>query len=135
MTTTRLPDWPERLDRFVAGRRHQPFAWGAHDCCLFVADAVREVWGVDPAEGLRGYRSERGAARILRQFGGVGGVLEARFGEPVQVAQAQVGDVLLVHTGGRDSLALCVGSHWLAPGAHGLEAGSLSVARAARRAC
>lgn len=135
MTPARYSDWPERLDRFLAQRRHQRFQWGVQDCCLFVADAVRELYGVDPAEGLRGYRSERGAARIVRQLGGVAGIGASRFGAACEVLQAQVGDVLLVHTGSRDSLALCVGAHWLAPGAAGLVAGPLSEARSAWRGC
>lgn len=133
MSPPRRSDWAERLDRFLAARRAQPFAWGVQDCCLFVADAVREIHAIDPAEGLRGYRSERGAARILRRLGGIEGVAASCFGGACPPALAQVGDVVLVHTGGRDSLALCAGAHWLAPGPSGLVAGPMSEARAAWR--
>lgn len=128
-------DWPERFDAFLAERRAQPFAWGVQDCCLFAADAVLTLWGIDPAEGLRGYRSASGAARIVKQLGGIERIGATRFGPPCAVALAQVGDIGLVHTDGRDSLAVCGGAHWIAPGEQGLEALPISEVRSAWRGC
>ena len=57
----RRADWPERLAEFIEARRLEPFAWGKNDCALFAADAVNLLIGVDYAESLRGYTTERGA--------------------------------------------------------------------------
>jgi hypothetical protein len=59
---------------------------------------------------------------------------DARLGAAIPVLMAQVGDVGLLQVDGRDSLALCGGSHWLAPGAQGLEVLPLDAAVAAWRA-
>jgi hypothetical protein len=50
----------------------RPFVWGETDCCLFVADWVREVTGIDPAAEWRGcYWSLRTARRLCRHHGGI----------------------------------------------------------------
>lgn len=134
MTNTRHPDWQLRLQAFVQSRLAKPFAWGTQDCCLFVCDAIEAITGHDPAADLRGYSTEREAARILRDHGGVFGLAEARAGAAVPVLAAQVGDVGLLPLDGRDTLALCGGAHWLAPGAAGLVALPLETAVAAWRA-
>lgn len=127
-------DWQVRLQALVQSRLAAPFEWGKHDCCLFVCDAIEAITGHDPAADLRGYSTEREAARILREHGGVLGLAEARAGAAVPVLAAQVGDVGLLPLGGRDTLALCGGAHWLAPGPHGLITLPLDAASDAWRA-
>lgn len=134
MTAPRLHDWQLHLQAFIQARWSQPFAWGQQDCCLFVCDAIHAITGRDPAADLRGYTTEREALRILREHGGVRGLADARAGEPVPVLAAQVGDVGLLPLDGRDTLALCAGAHWLAPGANGLAALPLEAASHAWRA-
>ena len=75
----RRGDWESRLVRFIASRRDEPFAWGRHDCCLFAADCIEAMTGVDPAARLRGYSDRRGAVAALRGFadGGLAGVMSA----------------------------------------------------------
>lgn len=125
--------WRERFDALVAQRMRTPFAWGSHDCCLFAADAVLASTGVDHASDLRGtYDDAASALRVLRAAGGLDAVA-ARAGEPVPPLMAQIGDVGVVATEGRESLAVCVGSVWLAPAAAGLAALPLESARAAWR--
>ena len=46
--------WRQQLDALIASRMAAPFAWGAHDCCLFAADAVLAQTGEDPAAEFRG---------------------------------------------------------------------------------
>lgn len=133
-TMHRFPDWPARLQALLAQRAVHPFAWGQHDCCLFVCDAIQAITGHDPAVGLRTYRTERGALRVLKQHGGVAGVADARLGPRIPVLAAQVGDAGLVTVDERDSLALCAGSHWLATGLHRLVPLPLESARLAWRA-
>jgi hypothetical protein len=134
MTAQRLPDWQPRLQSLIQQRLEQPFAWGQHDCCLFVCDGIEAITGIDPAADLRGYSTEREAVRILHAHGGVRGLAEQRAGQAVPVLSAQVGDVGLLPLDGRDTLALCGGAHWLAPGADGLVALPLDAATAAWRA-
>lgn len=44
-----------------------PFRWGRNDCCLFAADWIVLLHGVDPAARLRGrYQSALSAARLVR---------------------------------------------------------------------
>jgi hypothetical protein len=130
----RLPDWQPRLQALIQARLAAPFAWGEHDCCLFVCDAVQAITGHDPAADLRGYRSEREAMRIIHAHGGLRAIAQARAGAEVPVLAAQVGDVGLLPIEGRDTLALCGGAHWLAPGAQGLVALPLDAASNAWRA-
>lgn len=65
----RRPDWRARLADLVVARRFLPMQWGQRDCCLFAADAVNAITGIDFAEGLRGYSSAKGAVRALRRAG------------------------------------------------------------------
>lgn len=116
----RLSDWQERLANFLAERRAQPFAWGVNDCCTFAASAVEAMTGTDPAEGLRGHRSAQEAAEVLRDYGGVLGLASDRLGPAIACALAQVGDVGMATLDGRDTLVICAGSGWLAPGCAGL---------------
>jgi hypothetical protein len=122
LPTRRLRDWPERLAALFAARQGQPFAWGAHDCCLFAADAVLAVTGHDPAADLRGtYATAAEAARVLGQFGGVAGVAIARAGRVVPASLAQPGDGgLSHHDAARPALAVWGGGAWHAAGPVGV---------------
>jgi hypothetical protein len=50
----RYEDWPQRLVAAIEAARGRPFSWGAMDCCLFAADVVLAMTGVDYAAGFRG---------------------------------------------------------------------------------
>ena len=66
----RLPGWQGRLAVWLAACRQRPFAWGRHDCALFIADAVEAMTGEDLAAGWRGrYSTALGARRVLRRAG------------------------------------------------------------------
>ncbi|MFM2042564.1 MAG: hypothetical protein RLY86_1140 [Pseudomonadota bacterium] len=126
---TRRPDWPERLDRVVGVARHSTFAWGRVDCCLFAADAVVAVTGMDPAAPWRGtYADARTAARLLGRLGGLGGLgataagIARRHGWPaVPPAFLGRGDVALVRLDdGRPALAVCLGTALVLPAERGL---------------
>lgn len=113
-------DWQSRLAAFVASREGAAFAWGQHDCALFVCDAIKEFTGHDPAADVRGYKSERGAARVVKSLGGMRAIGASRFGAEIHPMQAQVGDVGLIEMAGRESFVLCGGSVWVGAGATGL---------------
>lgn len=126
--TQRHRDWQSRLQACLAERRLRAFEWGRHDCCLFVCDCIEAMTGHDPAADVRGYSTEREAARLVKKLGGMRGIAGSRFGEEVPVLMAQVGDVGLIEIEGRESLALCGGTHWLAPGLDQVESLPLSAA-------
>jgi hypothetical protein len=128
----RRPDWPERLNAYVAAPVR--FAWGEADCCLWACGGVAAMTGIDPAAWFRGrYRDQPGAEAALRAFAGVASLggnpdnagqaglilavrkLARQFGKnEVPPLQAQRGDLVLCE--GRemaaarlDALGLCVG--------------------------
>lgn len=72
------------LQPFLADLARRPFAWGACDCSLIIADWWRLNHGVDPAAHLRGtYGSEAECDALLAREGGrlaLVGKLAARVG-------------------------------------------------------
>jgi len=114
---TRVPDWPERLVSFINERRNLPFVWGQNDCALFAADLIGEITGVDLAADVRGYSSEREAARIIRDAGGMRGLVSLPEKHP---GLAQRGDAVLALIEGRETFGICVGTQYIAPGMDGL---------------
>lgn len=130
---TRYRDWQSRLAACLAERTLRAFEWGTHDCCLYVCDAVLAMTGRDPAANVRGYSTEREAARIVKQLGGMRAIGAARFGAEIAPALAQIGDVGLIEIEARESLALCGGVHWLAPGLDQVEVLPFTAAVAAWR--
>ncbi len=131
---TRLPTWQTRFALLCIERRARAFEWGAHDCCLWAADAVHAVTGKDFAEGLRGtYATAAEAAKMLKQVGGVRGVATAALGEPINPTLAAVGDIVLLTEEGRDLLAVCNGLEALCAGPTGLVPVSTRQAHAAWR--
>lgn len=95
----RLENWPSLLAAFLADEK--PFSWGSRDCCLFAADAVVCITGIDPAIDFRGrYTTAKGAARVLKKYGGLEGAVERITLDhgmmEIPVAMAQRGDVVLI---------------------------------------
>ena len=68
--TLRYQDWPVRFERALEAFRDEPWRWGFHDCAMFAAHIVEAITGADCARGLRGYKSARGAAAIVKKKGG-----------------------------------------------------------------
>lgn len=125
---TKLPDWEASLSALVTQALPRPFAWGAHDCCTWAADAVLAQTGADPAEGLRGtYDDARTALALVQRLGGMAEI-GSRCGRPIPPLMAAHGDIGLVHHEGRELLAVCGGAHWLATGPAGLLALPLHLA-------
>lgn len=107
----RREDWASRLYQYIADVQDEPFAWGAHDCLLFVADCVMAMTGVDYAERFRGrYKTEIGAYRLLKKLGGMESVLDAYLGVRVNIKMAKRGDVVLLDVGHGLTGAICLGA-------------------------
>ncbi len=70
MTRTVLkknPDWAERLADYFDEVRYKPFAYGTMDCCIFVADGLRVMTGVDLMADFRGrYACEEDITRLVQ---------------------------------------------------------------------
>lgn len=118
---TRHNDWPERLASFVQGRLGAPFAWGSNDCCLFAADAIQALTGDDPGAALRGtYTDAAGAVQVLAGRTPADLATEL-LGAPLATpAFARRGDIVCQEIDGRQTLGVCVGEQWCAPGDDGL---------------
>lgn len=71
----RLPNWQSALEIFITEHRADAFSYGSFDCCLFPADAVLVMTGVDLAAPFRGkYNSRRSAIAAMREYAGAGSV-------------------------------------------------------------
>ncbi|TJV20398.1 MAG: hypothetical protein E5Y04_32340 [Mesorhizobium sp.] len=109
LSLIRLPDWDRRLARLLPAIAATPGVWGQSDCLLTAAAGVEAVTGVDIMAPWRGrYKSERGAAKLMRREGcnDVEDVFRDFFGLPeIGRLMAQRGDVGVVDQGG----AICAG--------------------------
>ena len=126
----RREGWEHFLAEFLFKRKDSSFRYGRNDCCLFVADAIERMTGVDPAEQFRAqYRSKAEANNILIQFGG-GHILETvqkltkNYGMPeINIKSAGRGDIALVVNGSRGDVLGVVdmtGEQVAIPGTKGL---------------
>lgn len=130
---TRKDNWPSLLAAFIEERRHLPFAWGSNDCCLFAADWIRCVCGIDFAEDLRGtYSTALSAARVLRRHRGVIALAEVKAGlDRKSIELVQRGDLMAFEVPGGVALGICLGSVGAVVGARGLEFPTINRACAA----
>lgn len=131
----RYEDWPKRLNRIISECQEKKFQWGKHDCCLFAANVILELTGIDYAAELRGsYHSAKNAQRVLKGLSGVRGIAGSALGEEISPKLAQRGDIVLVESEGQgETLAVCVGNYCVAPGLEKLERKAMSSALAAWR--
>lgn len=108
----RCKGWELVLIRFVESRHNTPFVWGQHDCCLFAADAVQAITGIDHAEPFRGkYSTAAGAARMLAQYHGIIGYCNSVLGSCLPVTMARRGDAVAIETQSGTALGICLGVH------------------------
>lgn len=105
----RFPDWQDRLAAVVAQSR-RPFAYGAHDCCLFAAACVKAITGTDYAADFRPYDRRR-AAEIIGRHGGLAGLMDALLGPRQPRNAAREGDIALVRPRRREAVGVVVGTH------------------------
>lgn len=90
----------------------RPWDWGKTDCCMFYANVVKQVTGQDLAKKYRGkYKTELGAARLIKKFGSIEGLLSDIFGPPVSPCQrfASVLDPVIAEFAGRECVGVCIG--------------------------
>lgn len=137
---SRHPQWEQRLYAYLAGVRGHAWHAVSNNCALFALGAMRAVL-TDAEERFAGLgialpNSEYGAARVLKEVGGVRGLAERFFGEPPRPAlHAGRGDVVLADgdllvPGSEDVEALGI-----ADGAQALFVGPTGVERHPLTAC
>lgn len=114
----RFEDWPERLDKKLREWDRIPFAWGETDCVAFIIDVTAHLTGRAITNRSNGkYDTEFGALRAIKNFGdNLEELVTLRFGEPIPVAYAQRGDVLL----DKNNLGICAGEVGIFRGVNGL---------------
>ncbi len=129
------------LDQYLDRAARRPFAYGEHDCLLFLADWVREKRGVDPAEGLRGrYSGRLGALRLKLVHGGAAGLVAScvRLAGLERTSEPRAGDIgllfALVPGASMPQIvgAICAGERWVALAPSGLVASAAKPAAAWR---
>jgi hypothetical protein len=100
----RYPDWQQRLSEFLSETKSLTFQYGRFDCCLFVADAVLSMTGVDIASGYRDkYNSLEESINLIQLHSGskslqpfIHQALKQYNLLEVPVLNAQRGDIILV---------------------------------------
>lgn len=93
----RFDDWPNRLSNYLDQKRMVPFQWGVNDCMTFAAGAVFNLTGKDFYIGYDPYDDEIGAFVMLREHGGVTGIINKHLGRgSKEIMLAKRGDVVTV---------------------------------------
>ncbi len=93
----RRTDWEKRLAAWLAAVEQRPYQWGSHDCALFGCGALEALTGGDYGQPWRGkYRSEAGAAKMLRRagFDDHDAAFTAALGQPVPPLRLRRGDII-----------------------------------------
>lgn len=66
----RQPGWERGYAETLQRHLDQPFAWGVSDCLIVPADLCAAMCGRNPFPmKLRAYRTELGAAKLMRRLG------------------------------------------------------------------
>lgn len=104
------------LADYITGLLREPFCWGKLDCCTFANGWVQSQTGKDYLAEFGSWSSALGAARKIRQAGGLEAALDQRFTR-VNPKLAKDGDLALY----KNSVCIFSGPHIVGPGKNGLE--------------
>lgn len=102
------------LEHFI---KEENFEWGKRDCCLWTADILKAIHGVDFAKPFRGtYSSRKGFAKLLikskvKNLEEL--LLEVFPMEPQPAGLAFSGDPVLLEEQGESLLGVCYGTYAL----------------------
>lgn len=81
------------LPQVLFDKHDGPFMWGVSDCVQWAADAVEIFSGTRPV--LPEYSTEDEARNILAEHGGLSAMVENTLGNPISLAEAEAGDIVL----------------------------------------
>lgn len=133
MPLKRTQHWATReYHQFLLDRAHTPFTWGANDCCLFPADAIKAFTGTDIAADFRGkYNDQPTALAAIKNIAGGHTVADAaawaakKHGlvELEHPLMAQRGDLVVLQDSGNTIAGIVHlnGRHVIAVGEQGLK--------------
>lgn len=127
----RSPNWLERLDQAFVEAHGRRFRWGQHDCCQFAARCIAAVTGDDKRTLFSPYSTRAEALQLLKETGGMLGLVKRALGEPVHASRAGDGDIVLIDMGRGEQPAVCRGLNSFAPAARELASRSTLAASAA----
>lgn len=105
MPLKRTKHWATcEYNQHLVERAEAPHVYGVNDCCLFAADGIKAMTGVDIAEDFRGYSTEQGALKAIAKVAGGSTVQDAAvycakkydLAELDQPLKAQRGDLVLI---------------------------------------
>lgn len=109
------------LPRILSGYENAEFEWGKLDCCLFAADVLQKLHGVDYAEQWRGkYSSYFGAVRMIAPHGSLAGLVSSVFGEMQPPLLARRGDLVIAAMPEGDAVGIADGTGAMFMAAKGL---------------
>ena len=97
----RCEGWQRKLNEYILESQEKykktGLVFGEFDCCLYAANWVRLLTGIDPMEDYRGRYSSKDEAfdMLAEKEGTLLDALTARFGQPVNIAKAMRGDIAL----------------------------------------
>jgi hypothetical protein len=107
----RVKHWEQKFAEQIKAAQVKPFEWGTFDCCMFAADAVLALTGVDLAADFRGkYSDEAGAQAFIATYGDLAALVSAKTADKdmaeINLKFAQRGDLVLVNNADRQTLGL-----------------------------
>jgi len=95
----RVRNWDIRLHEWAESVRGRPYEWGATDCGTLVREAFCVMYGEDIAADVEPYTTQRGAARVHAETGGVEFILRLLGATDIAPAFAQSGDIWIDEDG------------------------------------
>lgn len=98
----RYPDWPIRLNEYLASIRHKEFRIGRFDCCIYISGAVEAMTGENPMADVPAYSSWEEAKEVWKAEQSIYNMMRRRFGQPVHAGKAHQGDIAYIYRGGHD---------------------------------
>lgn len=70
MTQTRLPDWEEKLAKYIAKCEKKKFAWGKFDCVIFSVGAISAMYGTNFLKNEKiKYTDEKSGLELIKKQG------------------------------------------------------------------
>ena len=105
--------------------RNSKFAWGQLDCCLYAANVLKAITGIDYAKDLRNrYSTKFGATRVIKESGAkdvIDIVSNQLNSVPLRdVDNAKLGDLVAKKEGKGYSIGVCDGTFGVFIGEEGL---------------
>lgn len=108
----RTPGWRDRLNKVLLVNPGKPFVWGGNDCALgLIVPAIQAMTGQDLGADFRGKYTDAASARTALAEAGFAdlGAVAAKYFPEIDPAQAHIGDLAVIESGGSVTGGLGVG--------------------------